>query len=126
MFNTPFEASTAMTKYVPPPYTFLFSLPNLPLSIFTCEQWAVGSGGSMEVEYTLGGVPVILVPSSMLSSSGMCGSEEASTATISQVSGARRGLEFFGRGFGIYHHVLYGLYGFCVVLVTGVLGVVGL
>jgi len=111
MFNTPFEASTAMTN------------------IFTCEQWAVGSGGSMEVQYTLGGVPVILVPSSMLSSSGMCGSEEAATATVTQVSSARRSLEFgfdFGRGLGIYHYVLYGLYGLCVVLGTGVLGVVGL
>lgn len=83
----------------------------------------------MEVQYTLGGVPVILVPSSMLSSSGMCGSEEAATATVTQVSGARRSLEFgfdFGRGLGIYHYVLYGLYGLCVVLGTGVLGVVGL
>ena len=45
------------------------------ISILTCKQWAVGSKGMIEAQYTLGGVPNILIPSSMLSGSGLCGAE---------------------------------------------------
>lgn len=40
--------------------------------IFTCTQWAVGSNGTVEVEYTKGGVPVILVPDAILKGAAMC------------------------------------------------------
>jgi len=52
---TPFEPSTATTN------------------ILTCQQWAVGAKGMVDVQYTLGGVPVILVPSDALAGSGICG-----------------------------------------------------
>ena len=41
----------------------------------TCQQWVVGSGGAIDAQYTLGGVPIILVPSGSLDGSGMCGSQ---------------------------------------------------
>lgn len=44
-------------------------------SILTCKQYVVGSGGALEVQYSLGGVPTILVPDSILQGSGICGSE---------------------------------------------------
>jgi len=40
----------------------------------------------MEVDYTLGGVPVILVPSDLLTESPICQQEEAETATITASS----------------------------------------
>ncbi|KAI0646787.1 alpha-amylase [Trametes meyenii] len=53
--HTPFENSLSTTD------------------ILTCRQYAVGSNGSVEVEYSKGGVPVILVPDDMLDNSGLCG-----------------------------------------------------
>lgn len=50
------------------------------LSILTCQQWAVGSKGMIEAQYTLGGVPNILIPSDMVSGSGLCGAELKATA----------------------------------------------
>jgi alpha-amylase len=60
--------------------TRLCNRPHSPRSILTCEQWATGSGGTIEVEYTKGGVPVILIPATLLVGSGMCGF----TATAAQ------------------------------------------
>jgi len=59
---TPWDSSTATTN------------------ILTCEQWATGSGGSIDVEYTKGGVPVILIPTTLLAGSGMCGFNAAAAA----------------------------------------------
>ncbi|KAF8163067.1 glycoside hydrolase family 13 protein [Crassisporium funariophilum] len=58
------------------PYTPGFALTN----ILTCKQWAVGSKGRISVEYTEGGVPTILIPSNMLSGSGLCGAQLSQTA----------------------------------------------
>lgn len=55
--RTPYTASTAL------------------INILTCQQWAVGSKGMIQAQYTLGGAPNILIPSSMLSGSGLCGPE---------------------------------------------------
>ncbi|EAU88378.2 alpha-amylase [Coprinopsis cinerea okayama7 len=44
-------------------------------NVVTCQQWVVGAGGSVDAQYSLGGVPVILVPSSQLKGSGLCGEE---------------------------------------------------
>ena len=56
-----------------------------PHSILTCTQYAVGSGGTVEVQYSKGGVPVVLVPDSALEGSGLCGHELA-TGTQSKGS----------------------------------------
>lgn len=41
-------------------------------SVVTCREWQVGSGGMVTVEYTKGGVAVVLVPTALLASSGVC------------------------------------------------------
>jgi hypothetical protein len=43
------------------------------LSILTCTQWVVASGGMLDVEYTKGGRPVIFMSSASLQGSGICG-----------------------------------------------------
>ncbi|TFK98888.1 alpha-amylase [Pterulicium gracile] len=53
--KTSFKPSTAMTD------------------IITCHQWVIGASGLIQVEYSKGGVPIILVPSPDLAGSGMCG-----------------------------------------------------
>jgi alpha-amylase len=68
--TTPFSPSTALTN------------------ILTCQQWAVGSAGSVEVDYTKGGVPVILVPSALLAKSPLCQAESTASATIKSASSA--------------------------------------
>jgi len=68
--QTPYPSSTAMTN------------------IMTCKQWVVGAGGSIDVEYSQGGVPVILVPSSQLGKSGLCG---ADLARIAKAGGKQTG-----------------------------------
>lgn len=40
--------------------------------VLTCTQYAVGSEGTINVEYSKGGRPVILVPNSVLAGSGIC------------------------------------------------------
>jgi len=50
------------------------------INILTCRQWAVGSKGMIEAQYTLGGVPNILIPSAMVSGSGLCGTELKTTS----------------------------------------------
>lgn len=61
--ETPYASSTALTD------------------ILTCQQWATGSGGTVDAQYTLGGVPTILIPSSMLNGSGLCGTELTTVAS---------------------------------------------
>jgi len=55
--RTPYASSSALTN------------------ILTCKQWAVGSKGTVDAQYTLGGVPNILIPSDMLRGSGLCGAQ---------------------------------------------------
>ena len=45
-------------------------------SILTCAQFVVGSNGTVDVQYNKGGVPTILVPTSVLENSGFCGNSE--------------------------------------------------
>ncbi|KDR81372.1 hypothetical protein GALMADRAFT_239237 [Galerina marginata CBS 339.88] len=61
--TTPYPPSTAM------------------MNILTCQQWATGAKGTVDAQYTLGGVPNILIPSNMLSGSGLCGNELKTTAS---------------------------------------------
>ncbi|KAL0947268.1 hypothetical protein HGRIS_013390 [Hohenbuehelia grisea] len=55
------------------------------LNVLTCRQWAVGANGWLDVEYTKGGVPVVLVPEMMLRDSNICGEQ------VSVQSGAMKG-----------------------------------
>jgi alpha-amylase len=41
-------------------------------SILSCQQFVVGSNGSLEVEYSKGGMAHILVPRDLLENSGIC------------------------------------------------------
>ncbi|KAG9318337.1 alpha-amylase [Chiua virens] len=43
------------------------------MNILNCAQWPVGSNGTIDVEYTKGGVPIILVPIDKLKGTGLCG-----------------------------------------------------
>lgn len=45
---------------------------SLTIDVLTCTQFVVSSGGMIEIEYTEGGKPVILIPSESLSGSGIC------------------------------------------------------
>jgi alpha-amylase len=63
-WNTPYQVTTAMTN------------------ILTCQQWVVGGGGSMEAEYSLGGVPIILIPTQFLANSAFCQTEVNGTSPI--------------------------------------------
>ena len=47
----------------------------------TCKQYAVGSNGTIVMDYAAGGVPVILLPDSSLTGSGFCGHTLASTTS---------------------------------------------
>jgi len=55
-------------------------------SIFSCEQWAVGSGGTVEVPYTKGGQAAILVPDDILQGSGFCRATEQAKASSESTS----------------------------------------
>ncbi|KAF5324747.1 hypothetical protein D9611_004519 [Ephemerocybe angulata] len=57
--KTPWETTTALTN------------------VITCTQWVVGSNRMVDAQYSLGGVPVVLVPSDQLKGSGLCGTELA-------------------------------------------------
>lgn len=54
--------------------------------VLTCKQYAVGSGGSVNVEYSQGGRPVVLVPNKVLVDSGIC--TDAVDASIGRIKGA--------------------------------------
>jgi len=51
------------------------------INVLTCQQWVVGAQGTVDAQYTLGGVPNILIPSDMLDGSGLCGTELKTTAS---------------------------------------------
>ncbi|KAH9901106.1 alpha-amylase [Cubamyces lactineus] len=56
--------------------------------ILTCTQFAVGSNGTIEVEYSKGGRPVVLVPDDLLDNSGLCGHTLATTVAGKSSQGA--------------------------------------
>lgn len=57
--KSPYDSSYAMTD------------------VLTCRQWVTSSEGMLDVEYTGGGKPVILVPEKVLAGSGMCGQDSS-------------------------------------------------
>ncbi|KAI0273856.1 glycoside hydrolase family 13 protein [Gloeopeniophorella convolvens] len=66
-------------------------------SILTCTQWAVGSNGTVEVQYTKGGAPVILVPDDILQGSGLCraAAPEPGSTTETNGEGGVRGTSIY-------------------------------
>jgi alpha-amylase len=74
--------------------------PDAISSILSCKQFAVGSNGSLEVGYTKGGTPVVLVPDNILDGSGLCRPAETTESNLS--NGGGRGINvpvtviFFG------------------------------
>ncbi|KAH0584101.1 hypothetical protein H2248_009671 [Termitomyces sp. 'cryptogamus'] len=66
------------------PTSYAASTPTI--NILTCQQWAIGAGGKIDVEYTKGGVPVVLVPASLLKGSGICGATKTSSTNGLQFS----------------------------------------
>ncbi|KIJ69594.1 glycoside hydrolase family 13 protein [Hydnomerulius pinastri MD-312] len=63
---------------------------NTPLTnILTCAQWPVGSNGTIDVEYSRGGVPVVLIPSNYLQGSGLCGNTSPAQGSTKYNSGAQ-------------------------------------
>lgn len=55
-------------------------------SILTCQQWPTGSNGTIDAQYTLGGVPIILYPSDLLQNSGMCGNSGSTSGSTKYAS----------------------------------------
>ncbi|KAG2041437.1 glycoside hydrolase family 13 protein [Suillus americanus] len=66
---TPYLASTSLTN------------------ILTCQQWPVGSNGTIDAQYSLGGVPLVLYPTALLQNSGLCGNS-GTTGSTNYVSSA--------------------------------------
>ncbi|THH15893.1 hypothetical protein EW146_g4659 [Bondarzewia mesenterica] len=62
--------------------------------IFSCTQWAVGSQGTVEVQYTKGGAPVVLVPDEILKGAGMC-KYTLATAKAQSASSTNAGVTTF-------------------------------
>lgn len=48
----------------------------------------VGAKGRVDAQYTLGGVPNILIPTNILEGSGLCGAEMAQTKSMGGKAGA--------------------------------------
>lgn len=68
-------------------------------SIITCREWQVGSGGMVTVEYTKGGVAVVLAPTALLASSGVCDAQSAQsgvTVVYQPASASSRSLRVQG------------------------------
>ncbi|OSD02788.1 glycoside hydrolase family 13 protein [Trametes coccinea BRFM310] len=65
-----------------------FSNSQSTTDILTCTQFAIGSNGSVEVEYSKGGRPVILVPEELLENSGFCGHNAATVVSGKGAQGA--------------------------------------
>jgi alpha-amylase len=75
---TPWQASAATTD------------------VLTCTQYAVGAGGTINVQYSQGGRPVILVPNADLVGSGICTDQVEksighTTSAATKDNGARAG-----------------------------------
>jgi len=80
--SPPQNASTF--AYTPWPSSFSST------DILSCKQWAVGSNGTVEVQYTKGGSSVILVPDDVLDGSGICGGSIAGKAGAGSMSNGDR------------------------------------
>ncbi|KIJ17255.1 alpha-amylase [Paxillus involutus ATCC 200175] len=59
------------------------------INILTCEQWPVGSNGTIQVEYSRGGVATVLIPMNYLPGSGLCGNTSPAQGSSQHVSGAQ-------------------------------------
>ncbi|KAI0698482.1 alpha-amylase [Cytidiella melzeri] len=65
--------------------------------ILTCTQHVVGSNGTLAVQYSLGGVPTVLVPQSVLQGSGICGqADDTVSAGQGQLAATSSALSILG------------------------------
>ncbi|KAJ7929301.1 glycoside hydrolase family 13 protein [Mycena leptocephala] len=81
---------TILTNIGAPPQNFTntaFKSPwaqgTVTIDVVACRQFVVASAGYLEVEYTKGGVPVVLAEASFLKGSGLCGTAMAALHTNS-------------------------------------------
>jgi len=77
--------------------------------IISCREFAVGSNGTINVDYTEGGRAVILVPSSMLVNSGICGFQVQVTHS-SEVSAALSVVSRLGTLFFAFSITFFGFF----------------
>ncbi|KAJ7445782.1 glycoside hydrolase family 13 protein [Mycena galericulata] len=93
---------TVLTNIGAPPQNFTntafqspWSQGTVAIDVIGCRQFVVASAGYLEVEYTKGGVAVVLVESSFLQGSGLCGTtltalHDSSTGDVVAQSPASR------------------------------------
>lgn len=74
--------NTSMAVYTP------YASDTPIMELFSCTQWVTGSNGTVNVQYFKGGKAVILVPSSLLYQSGLCGNPGPSVLANAQLSNA--------------------------------------
>jgi len=82
--GSPPQNGTSISVYTP------WNPSTATTNILTCEQWATGSDGTIEAEYTKGGVPVIIIPTVLLAGSNMCGFTVAEGQTSDAFSYLKR------------------------------------
>jgi len=81
--------------------------------VLSCEQLVVGSNRTVTVEYSLGGRPTVLVPSRLLTGSGLCG-YSANTSTNARGNsvdngGASSTMDKCGSAFIVLFTLFFGL-----------------
>ncbi|KAI9466045.1 alpha-amylase [Lactarius psammicola] len=79
--------NTSVFAYTPWPNFFSST------DILSCKQYAVGSGGTVEVEYSKGGKPVILVPDDILEGSTLCRAASQGQTVINNSNGDERRMD---------------------------------
>jgi len=75
--------NTSMYAYTPWPPSFSST------DILSCTQYAVGSNGSVDVNYSKGGKPVILVPDDILEGSTLCSTANSGQVGLSSAGDGR-------------------------------------
>ncbi|KAI5124072.1 hypothetical protein M0805_003899 [Coniferiporia weirii] len=69
-----------------------FDSSTILVEVLSCEQYSVGSGGAIQIEYSTGGRPSIFMQQEGLSGSGLCGySSDAVTPAGNAVKGSNSG-----------------------------------
>ncbi|PIL23741.1 ATP-binding cassette transporter [Ganoderma sinense ZZ0214-1] len=65
----------------PPANVTIWANTGMKLSTPTTDQFAIGSGGTLEVSYVKGGKPAVIVPDVLLAGSGICGHTLTTTSS---------------------------------------------
>nr|VWO98713.1 N/A [Ganoderma boninense] len=84
---------TVLTNVGSPPanvtiWSYTGMKPSTPTTdILSCSQFAIGSGGTLEVSYVKGGKPAVIVPDALLAGSGICGHTLTTTTSTGSAQG---------------------------------------